>query len=587
MLFYGFYSLQLYRFLFVNLTILMLMVAIMNQYFNLCKKEYMNFLECKLIAPDKIKEHILQNVLAPVYADFMKEHEKKQYLAVTMLSVLERKRQACYFIAMKELHNAFKQEDIKLVFLKGVLLGNDLYPENIVRTTTDIDVLIGQEHIYKAIEIVNQLGYTAPDGNRYTADAIIKDGGDHHVLPAHKIFLYHGKAYVVCIEMHLHFTKSYGTARRRYAKLNPLEYFYGDDITANIIANAVPYHYLDAEFYVLDPLDNICFNADHFAHHCTDYMVASLIVEDNTWKPPCNRILFDTMLLFAKHIKNDADYAALVTRIIALDTQSQLGIYLVLKCCSVISVNIVSNERLLYLYEQIRRPSFASSYELLLHVLSENIDVFLLNQTKEKYRAVRKVTRLLHVKNRYQLNESMEFSRSNCNIVLPDNSISFEPKKDCGNLRTTIKISKTDDGLHFCVTFTDDTFVDFSNDHARLVIHIVFSGQKDIQNRNQYIMVATNQDEVWASHKAGEFIQRVTKSCRKESGFTMEFDTTWVDMNINECIPNRLLFMVAMFHFTLEGEQDYMLCNAGIPWDIENFIEIDITPCNYRIFSPH
>lgn len=85
--------------------------------------------------------------------------------------------------------SAFKRREIEVINLKGIVLAEQLYVNHILRTTTDIDILVTEERIPEAISLVREMGY-APS----TRPSDV-------VHPFHRVF-HKNRPFPLTIELH-------------------------------------------------------------------------------------------------------------------------------------------------------------------------------------------------------------------------------------------------------------------------------------------------------------------------------------------------------------------------------------------------
>lgn len=80
--------------------------------------------------------------------------------------VLQRLKNRCYLKDIKEMLNFAENENIRLVFLKGIFLAADLYQKMDSRQSNDIDCLIEQKNFLKLHYFILQLGYESENISR-------------------------------------------------------------------------------------------------------------------------------------------------------------------------------------------------------------------------------------------------------------------------------------------------------------------------------------------------------------------------------------------------------------------------------------
>jgi len=79
--------------------------------------------------------------------------------------------------ALNEITDACLKHSIQLIVLKGSFLAHSIYPDPSLRPMSDIDVLVPPDKAYEVIQILRDLGYSAPEhaGSQYM--------NEHHHLP--------------------------------------------------------------------------------------------------------------------------------------------------------------------------------------------------------------------------------------------------------------------------------------------------------------------------------------------------------------------------------------------------------------------
>lgn len=85
--------------------------------------------------------------------------DKEFYLVSQKARLLQRLKNACYLKDIKEMLGFAENENIRLVFLKGIFLAADLYPNIASRQSNDIDCLIAQKDFLKLHCFMLRLGY--------------------------------------------------------------------------------------------------------------------------------------------------------------------------------------------------------------------------------------------------------------------------------------------------------------------------------------------------------------------------------------------------------------------------------------------
>ncbi|MDH2363756.1 nucleotidyltransferase domain-containing protein [Priestia megaterium] len=83
---------------------------------------------------------------------------------------------------MESINRLFNNNHIKVLFLKGPIIANDLYGDISLRTSKDLDLLIAKEDLDKANEILLQMGYTREKTSTILNE---KKWRKHHVIYFH------------------------------------------------------------------------------------------------------------------------------------------------------------------------------------------------------------------------------------------------------------------------------------------------------------------------------------------------------------------------------------------------------------------
>ena len=68
-----------------------------------------------------------------------------------------------------KINRVFNKKSIRLLLMKGPMLGNRLYGDVTKRTSRDLDILVSLEDVDRAIDALNELGYQSRYSNKYTA----------------------------------------------------------------------------------------------------------------------------------------------------------------------------------------------------------------------------------------------------------------------------------------------------------------------------------------------------------------------------------------------------------------------------------
>jgi hypothetical protein len=141
---------------------------------------------------------------------------------------------------IKPVLTALEEKGITPLFLKGFALGRSVYPDQPMRTGSDIDLLVHPDQIPACITTLTRMGYRIP-----------YDG--HRISPLQ----YH----------HQNFSPATGKS-----KMSPLEVHWRldtgfnlnhEDLFEEVFSRASWIKYHDYSFMTLDPVDHLCYSAYH------------------------------------------------------------------------------------------------------------------------------------------------------------------------------------------------------------------------------------------------------------------------------------------------------------------------------------
>ena len=79
---------------------------------------------------------------------------------------------------LKQVLQAFREAQIPLMILKGLVLGQEVYNNGVLRPAVDIDILIDEKHLDKAKKTLFTLGYKPPFTLEEPRPGFIKRFGD-------------------------------------------------------------------------------------------------------------------------------------------------------------------------------------------------------------------------------------------------------------------------------------------------------------------------------------------------------------------------------------------------------------------------
>ncbi len=119
------------------------------------------------LAPDINKKDLFRllsfhSLISPAYRALSRNEKFSEAKLLTELknrSFSIAKRNLLLLAGQHEICSAFDQKGIALVFLKGIVLAEQLYEDISLRSTIDIDILVRPEDIKRAESILSGLGY--------------------------------------------------------------------------------------------------------------------------------------------------------------------------------------------------------------------------------------------------------------------------------------------------------------------------------------------------------------------------------------------------------------------------------------------
>ncbi|MEZ0537432.1 nucleotidyltransferase family protein [Caldicellulosiruptoraceae bacterium PP1] len=165
-----------------------------------------------------MEKFIFENSLGMILVDFIKNINKLSYFKALKLINNQKIINELLLSEYKNLNKIAKENDIKLVFLKGLVEAYDLYHKPEVRRVSDIDVLIDIEDLEKFILILSRNNYKYVD-NKQTINTdylkeknidILSMKGNAHIPAIYKeIVDEHLHKYNIQIDVHVRLSHSY------------------------------------------------------------------------------------------------------------------------------------------------------------------------------------------------------------------------------------------------------------------------------------------------------------------------------------------------------------------------------------------
>lgn len=162
---------------------------------------------------------------------------------------------------MSELNRLFTQAKVSFVFLKGPLLGIQLYAPPYSRITSDIDLYIGYSDIPKAMDVLSAAGYKDANGMVFSGKDFLYDfcRGDARmkIMGRHTTYVKSKNGINYSVELHANLFRNY--------EVNTISSF-------RTVSNSVFQHiqfmeYDKIQYPILGHIDNFLMLCSHFARH--------------------------------------------------------------------------------------------------------------------------------------------------------------------------------------------------------------------------------------------------------------------------------------------------------------------------------
>ncbi len=120
------------------------------------KESLIAYIQKHSVDPKKIEA----TGLAPICLELLQSN--KDILIRTLSRILVQKsNNTLYFDAIEEIQSAFSKRNLPIVFIKGLVLANELFESPEMRLFGDLDIAIGFDHVQESLELLSSLGYRA------------------------------------------------------------------------------------------------------------------------------------------------------------------------------------------------------------------------------------------------------------------------------------------------------------------------------------------------------------------------------------------------------------------------------------------
>jgi hypothetical protein len=194
--------------------------------------------------------------LGTILLDTVKELDETEYLKSNIRILAQRNKNSIFEEEIFKIADAAQAAGIKAVFIKGLLLADDLYDKPEIRQSVDIDLLIEAENLEPVLKILNNLGYKPFDKKAgYQPWSLIEENIHTYKDIKHEEFYkevdFKGRKVGVLLELHMHILQPY------IIKVD----------TSQLIERAVLKNKKGHSIWLLEIHDNILLLFLHFYEH--------------------------------------------------------------------------------------------------------------------------------------------------------------------------------------------------------------------------------------------------------------------------------------------------------------------------------
>lgn len=170
--------------------------------------------------------------------------------------------------AMQELLTCFQSHGIGVLFLKGPLLGLELYGETGIRPTSDLDLFVADAQVADALDALTQLGYTRTNGTPYSGkDRVYElNRGDMRLkmMGRHLSAVRSSGNWTITVELH-------ATLFRHYTAISPASL---ESQANRIFSDSRSISCQGIDYPVPGVLDSFLMLCTHFARHTVEALTA-------------------------------------------------------------------------------------------------------------------------------------------------------------------------------------------------------------------------------------------------------------------------------------------------------------------------
>ncbi len=223
---------------------------------NSAMKELENFLISNAVDNSSLLMDIGKFELGTILSETVKKLEPVEYMKSCARMALQQAKNTVFEEELFTLSSAAEKSGIKVIVLKGLFLGRELYPKVETRQSADIDILIDGEFLLPMLNILSQMGYQ-PFSKDYGFQpwSSVERNIDGLKIMKHEEFakpaIIGGKKALVFLELHLNLTQA------SVAKVD----------TRGLIDRAVARLEDRYTIHLLELNDNLMFLLLHFYEH--------------------------------------------------------------------------------------------------------------------------------------------------------------------------------------------------------------------------------------------------------------------------------------------------------------------------------
>jgi|GEM_PF-6347241 len=219
-------------------------------------QELENFLISNASDNSRLLTDIGKFELGTILSDTVKRLDQTEYLRSCARMALQKAKNKVFEEELFIICDAAEQEGIKVIALKGLFLGRDIYDKIETRQSADIDILIDGSSVLPMLGILRKMGYQ-PFSKDYGFQpwSSVEKNMDGLKIMKHEEFakpaIIGGKKALVFLELHLNLTQA------AVAKVD----------TSGLIARAVARLEGGHTLHLLELNDNLMFLLLHFYEH--------------------------------------------------------------------------------------------------------------------------------------------------------------------------------------------------------------------------------------------------------------------------------------------------------------------------------